>query len=180
MTFDQFITKFTGVFVDTDLAYGAQCMDLVHKYCQDVLGLSDLSILAAPAAYQVYTGFRWPQYFDKIANTPNGVPQKGDILIYGTGMGAWGHICIFVSGDVWNITSFDQNYPLGSSPHLQRHDYRYILGWLHPKQAPTTPSVPSSTCSDYMKQIKTITYGTNTTANKLEQIKGIFKSAGYV
>jgi hypothetical protein len=57
---------------DTDNAYGIQCMDLMHVYIKYVLGLEDLSILAAPNAKSVWLNFKseWAKYFIKIPNTP--------------------------------------------------------------------------------------------------------------
>jgi len=48
--------------------------------------------------------------------------------------GNWGHIAIYYEGDVNSFVSFDQNFPTGSSCHLQGHDYQNVLGWLHPLQ----------------------------------------------
>lgn len=136
MSFDQFITKYTGVGVDTDGAYGYQCMDLMHKYCQDVLGLADLKILAAPAAKDVWlTNAYGKDKFEIIPNTPTGVPQKGDIIFWGTGLGPYGHVAIFIQGDVNSFRSFDQNFPTGSKCTVTNHpSYNGVLGWLRYKQ----------------------------------------------
>ena len=66
MTFDEFISKWTNTSVDFDGVYPNQCMDLMHQYVYDVLGITDASVLAHPAAYQVFTEFSESQYFDKI------------------------------------------------------------------------------------------------------------------
>lgn len=134
MTFDEYISKFTGQTVDTDGVYPNQCMDLMHSYVYNVLGLTDLRLLAHPAAYQVFTEFTESQYFDKIDNTPTGIPQKGDIVLFNkTASNPYGHVCVFISGDANKFKSFDANYPTGSLPHVQDHTYGYCLGWLHPK-----------------------------------------------
>ncbi len=134
MTFDDFITKWTGQPVDFDGVYPNQCMDLMHQYVYDVLGLTDASMLAHPAAYQVFTEFTETQYFDKIDNTPTGIPQKGDIILFNkTASNPYGHVCVFISGDANKFKSFDANWPTGSLPHVQDHTYGYCLGWLHPK-----------------------------------------------
>ena len=39
MTFDEFIAKWNGKGIDLDYAYGDQCMDLMHQYIVEVLGL---------------------------------------------------------------------------------------------------------------------------------------------
>ena len=129
MTFDEFKVKYTGKGIDFDGYYGFQCMDLAHQYAVEVVG-KDFG--AAPAAKDV-----WNQTingYDKIPNTPTGVPTKGDILIWGTAIGAYGHIAVFDSGDANQFTSFDQNWPLNSLCHLQSHNYTGILGWFHPQK----------------------------------------------
>ena len=80
MTFDEFIKKYDGKEVDTDGYYGGQCMDLMHQYIVDVLNLP-LSLFAAPTAYQAYQNANDP-HFDKIANSPTGVPEK-ETLYFG-------------------------------------------------------------------------------------------------
>lgn len=134
MTYSQFVTQWNGKGIDFDGYYGFQCMDLAHKYAVDCVG-KDFS--PAPAAKDV-----WNQNidgYDKIANSLTGVPTKGDIVIWGTGVGAYGHIAIFDHGDANTFTSFDQNWPLNSLCHLQNHNYTGVLGWFHPKAQSSEP-----------------------------------------
>jgi hypothetical protein len=127
MTFDEFINKQTGKPVDFDGVYPNQCMDLMHQYVYDVLGLTDTRLLAHPSAYQVFTDFTETDYFEKIANTPTSVPQKGDIVLFNkTSSNPFGHVCIFVDGDANKFNSFDANFPTGSLPHIQNHSYTFL------------------------------------------------------
>lgn len=133
ITYDQFEAKYNGVGIDFDGAYGNQCMDLMHQYCVEVLGITDGSVLAAPTAKDVYLNFnniKGHDLFDKIDNTPTGIPNKGDIMFWGTGLGPYGHVAIYIDGDVNGFNSFDQNFPTGSKCHKQRHNYNGVLGWL--------------------------------------------------
>ena len=139
MSFDEFINKWNGKGIDTDGAFGFQCMDLMHKYVEEVLGLTDPRILAAPIARQVYENFDnvfGHGFFTRIPNTPTGVPLKGDIFFWGSKLGPAGHVAIFMDGDVNAFRSFDQNFPLGSKCHIQNHNYNGALGWLRIKNAP--------------------------------------------
>lgn len=139
MTFTQFRDKYNGQPVDFDGIYPNQCMDLMHEYVYEVLGIKDAKVLAAPAAYQAYTD-NYPQYFEKIDNTPDNVPQNGDIMFWGTGIGPYGHVAVFVDGDTNSFNSFDANWPTGSLCHIQHHSYNGVLGWLRPKtKEPTLP-----------------------------------------
>jgi hypothetical protein len=130
MNFDEFISKWTNKPIDFDGIYPNQCMDLAHQYAYEVLNITDKSVLSAPSAYQVYTQFKWPNYFTKIQNTPTGVPIKGDILIFGQSIGPFGHICVVVEGEMNSFKSFDANWPVGTLPHIQTHSYNGVLGWL--------------------------------------------------
>lgn len=135
MSFDEFITYWTGKPVDFDGIYPNQCMDLMHQYVYDVLNITDKTALAQPSAYLVFTNFQSEQgrqYFELVTNTPSNVPQKGDIVVFGQQVGTNGHVCIFISGDVNSFVSFDANWPAMSLPHQQEHDYNGVLGWLHP------------------------------------------------
>lgn len=128
MTYQQFVDKYNNKGIDFDGYYGYQCMDLAHQYAVEVVGKD---FAPAPAAKDV-----WKQDiegYDKIPNTPDGVPQKGDIIIWGVGVGPYGHIAVFDHGDANSFTSFDQNWPLNSLCHFQQHNYNGVLGWFHPK-----------------------------------------------
>lgn len=143
ITFDQFVAKYTGVGIDTDGYYGYQCMDLMHKYCQEVLGLQDLRILAASNAKSVYLNFNnvfGHELFEKIDNTPTGVPLKGDIVFYGNYPD--GHVDVFIQGDVNSYRSFSQNLPTGSLSNTINHpNYANVLGWLRYKIPPVVSPV---------------------------------------
>lgn len=168
MTFDQFITKYNGKGIDFDGYYGFQCMDLMHQYIKDVLGQADPNILRSPTANLVYKNFPnvgGSSLFAKINNTPTGVPQKGDILFWGTGLGPAGHVAIYISGDVNKFKSFDQNFPVGSLSHTQAHDYKAMLGWLRYKNSP--PAV------DKLTQIRVIINSGGSDSDKIFKIKQV-------
>ena len=158
ISFDDFITKWTGIGIDVD-NYPSdnkfQCMDLMHKYVEEVLGLTDSSLLADSGASQAYKNFSshpiWGKYFQKIDNTLWNAPQKGDIVFWD---GTYGHVAVFVNGNVLNFNSFDQNFPTGSLPHIQNHNYLSpkVLGWL--RFIPQIPVVNKYELA--YKQIKSI------------------------
>jgi regulator of replication initiation timing len=62
---------------------------------------------------------------------------------------SYGHIGIFVEGDVNSFKSFDQNYPIGSPAHIQGHTYANVLGWLRPKQI-----VEDQTCQQELEKVR--------------------------
>ena len=129
MTLQEFITKYTNKKLDYDGWYGAQCMDLMHQYIDEVLlNRHSPETLRAPSAKQAFINFQSDTLFEKIVNTPMGIPQEGDIMFWGGG--EWGHVAIYIDGDVNVFNSFDQNYPTGSSCHVQEHNYENVLGWV--------------------------------------------------
>lgn len=131
MTFEEFIARWTGKPIDFDGVYPNQCMDLMHQYVYDVLGIKDKAILAHPLAYQVYTNFTESNLFEKIANTLTNIPQRGDIFVFGASLnGGAGHVSIVTEANILRFKSFDANFPTGSLPHIQQHDYKHALGWL--------------------------------------------------
>ncbi len=94
------------------------------QYVYDVLGITDEIVLAQPAAYQVFINF------DNLAG------HNRTTKIFGTQIGPYGHVCVFVDGDVNGFRSFDANWPTGTLPHIQSHSYNGVLGWFHPKAVP--------------------------------------------
>lgn len=136
MTYEQFRVKYEGKGVDFDNYYGFQCMDLYRQYCKEVLDVPQSpSVNGAKDVWNTYL----TQYFDRFDNNPSAVPEKGDIIIWGVGVGTYGHIAIFDNGDVNKFKSFDQNWPVGSLCHLQDHNYTGVLGWLRKKAIDVPP-----------------------------------------
>jgi hypothetical protein len=129
MTFQQFIAKYNGKFVEVAGPNSPnQCTDLANAYLMEVLGQEPIKYANAkdfPA--RVNDSWSW------ILNTPEGIPSPGDMVIWD---GEYGHIAIFIDGDASRFNSFDQNYPAGTPAHMQSHTYLRpkVLGWLHPKE----------------------------------------------
>ena|SRR3990167_7908899 len=145
MTLQEFIDKWNGKGLDYDGAYGFQCMDVYRQYVKDVLGAKQ----SPPVTGAVNV---WDTYlsgvFTRTENTPTNSPKSGDVVIWGTRLGQYGHIAVCTEADANNFTSFDQNYPIGSVCHLQKHTYVGVLGWLRPKGISTPPVIPVETPTD--------------------------------
>ena len=130
MTTDEFVSKYNGKTIDFDGVFGGQCMDLYRQFVKEVLGFPQSPPVTG--AYQVWDTYL-SQYFDRIDNTPSGIPQKGDILIWGQSVGKYGHIAVYLEGNTSSFKSFDQNWPVGTNCHIQSHNYNGLLGWLTPR-----------------------------------------------
>ena len=59
MTFDNFITKYNGKFIDFDGYYGYQCVDLARQYIKDVLGYAPYTAMPSAAnAKTIFNNFK--------------------------------------------------------------------------------------------------------------------------
>lgn len=167
MTLDGFVDKYLGKKVDYDGFYGGQCVDLYRQYVKKVLGFPQSPGVGGAA--EIWESAD-PKYYDFIKNDPNAVPSRGDIVIWNRRVGGgFGHVAIFLSGDVNGFTSLDQNWPTLSKVTKTKHTYSSVIGWLHPKEdsmSDGTISVPSKTFeqlvgkADKLDQIRT-TIGTD-------------------
>ncbi len=135
MDLDQFIEKYTDKGIDFDGHFGNQCMDLYRQYVAEVLNYPQSK--PVPSAKDVWDTYL-PKYFDRVENKPTNIPLKGDIVIWGKEFGKHGHISVFVEGGVRTFKSFDQNSPLKSLSHVQKHNYKGVLGWLRPRKDMST------------------------------------------
>lgn len=137
MTFTEFRKKYLGKKVDWDKKYDGQCVDLFRQYVNDVLGLQQpKGVVGAKDFWTNYeTDPILKNNFKRIPNTPTGVPQEGDVMIWGAYSGnPYGHISIFIKGDVNKFISLDQNFPTLSKVTETEHNYTKpkVLGWLRP------------------------------------------------
>lgn len=140
MTLDQFVAKWLGKTADYDGYYGGQCVDLFRYYVAEVL--HNLQPDKVVGAKEFWTNFDRDRAlynnFTKITNTLTAVPQKGDVVIWDAWTGnPFGHVAIFLEGNVMSFISLDQNYPTLSLVTKTRHNYLSpkVLGWLRPKEA---------------------------------------------
>ena len=145
---DNFVENKDGECVDTDGLYGCQCVDLMHSYISEVLGIPlNAQWNLHGHAYQIFSnidqfvllssGSRVVR-LEKILNTPSAIPSKGDIIFWNSNIdGEFGHVAIFLDGNVNSFYSIDQNWPygdryIGSPAMITNHSYRNVAGWLHP------------------------------------------------
>jgi hypothetical protein len=141
MKLKEFIGKYDGKYLDWDGAFGAQCVDQARFYFSEVCGLErqPAGVVGAKDFYLLFE--KDPVLkgnFQKIPNTPEFVPKPGDVVIWDKSKtNPYGHIAIFVEGDVRSFDSLDQNLPAGSACRLVHHTYSNVLGFLRPKKEVT-------------------------------------------
>lgn len=138
--FDKFVQDNNGKPLEVeDPGAKDQCFDLALGWC-DILGIPREAIRHQFAS-QIWTN---PlditlRYFEYIPNTSNGIPQKGDLVVFA---GIVGHVsAAFGKGDPNTFDSFDQNWDTINFHDNQgnpicrtvTHDYKQVLGWLRPR-----------------------------------------------
>jgi hypothetical protein len=133
MTAKQWLDSTVGKYIDADGIYKYQCVDLVKDYFPKVIGIPAIR----NNAKDYWTNYP-TAHFTKIANTPSFIPKRGDIMVWGTGVGTYGHIAICEGEATTNyFVSLDQNWPYsnGTTPSKYiRHNYNSVLGVLRPKK----------------------------------------------
>ena len=136
MTVKSFFDAYEGLWIESssidNVGTRDQCVDVFRVYNKKVVGGNDMG----GNAVDYWTNYP-TDFYDKIPNTPTGVPQLGDVMVWGTNYGTYGHIAVCTDiADTKGFTSFDQNDPLKSKCHYQPHTYTGLLGWLRPKSLP--------------------------------------------
>lgn len=131
MTVDEFVNKYNGKKIDFDNFYGGQCVDLYRQYVAEVFGFPQSP--GVGGATEIWDTAS-PQYYDFIKNTPDGIPTKGDIVIWNRRVGGgFGHVAVFLEGNTDQFVSFDQNWRALNVCERTTHNYTNVIGWLHPK-----------------------------------------------
>ena len=130
MNFSEFLNKYNGQQnVGNTTENKGQCVGLVAVWI-DALSLPHVWGNAADLFANADEKF-----FDKILNTPEAIPQAGDIIVWSAKFnGTVGHTGIATgTADMNTLECFEQNDPLKSNCHLKVYKYSYVTGWLRPK-----------------------------------------------
>ena len=124
---DQFIKKYAGKRIDFDGNKRYWCVDLYRFYVKEVLHLPQTP--GVRSAYQI-----WTTAGANFRQITTGLPESGDIIIWGNGISADGHVAVCVSATPTSIKVFEQNNPIGKPCRVWDHSYKYVIGWLRPVQ----------------------------------------------
>ncbi len=141
-TYKEFIKNHLGRGVDVDGTAGVQCVDLIKAYLSEVFGIKAGSWGDARYYYERFKDKSWGGYnkmnkaFVRIENTPDFVPQKGDICVWGPDVSSShnsGHISIANgTGNTSYFYSHDQNWN-GKPMKAVKHSYKAFYGVLRPR-----------------------------------------------
>lgn len=130
MTYDEFVKEYNGKAVDYDGGYGVQCVDLAKLYMDKVLNVKIGAIGNAEAYWRRYDEI--PALYKNFTRI-QGIPQKGDLVVWGTELSKNGHIAIATGdGNLQTFTTYDQNWQI-KPMHLVEHSYHAVNGNLRPK-----------------------------------------------
>lgn len=159
-----------GNYIDVDGAYGNQCVDLIMAYYQ-YLGVSRVSGNGCDYAYNSL-----PDGWTRIQNTPDFVPQPGDIVVWTDAGWKNGHVAIFLSGDTSSFVSIDQNWPKGSVCKKVTHNYNYVWGVIRPnftsQEPPKNPTISKNQVwYDLKDTIEIRAYADNATSYYMSMFK---------
>ena len=116
-----------GKSIDYDGVYGVQCVDLIKAY------YSYLGVNAVKGNGCDYITNALPSGWQRIKNTPDFIPQPGDIAVWTSAVGGgYGHVGIVISGGLREFVSVDQNWG-GKSARKVTHNYSGFWGVIRPK-----------------------------------------------
>ena len=135
MNYNEFISTYLGKAIDYDGGYGVQCVDLIKLYLDKVFNLKIGAIGNAHVYFDNYDKVDiLKNNFTRIANTPDFIPNKGDIVVWSTAQGnGCGHIAIASGeGTTTYFYSYEQNWN-GKAMKKVYHTYTNVLGVLRPK-----------------------------------------------
>lgn len=135
MDYNEFINTYDGKAIDYDGVSGVQCVDLAKIYLDKVFGIKPGAWGNAKDYYLNFNNI--PQLrnnFNRIANSSSFVPQRGDIVVWGSAVGGgYGHIAIATGeGNTRQFYSYDQNWN-GKATHKVLHNYNGFYGVLRAK-----------------------------------------------
>lgn len=119
---------YIGQSIDLDGYYGAQCFDFANFWSQK-LGYGRFTGLKASGIYG-----QQPENYTWVANTPDGVPPMGAIVVWDDGInGTVGHVAVARAGSDTNVLrTDDQNWGVPRVIAVD-HNYNHVIGWGIPK-----------------------------------------------
>jgi len=150
MTLDEFVEKYKGKVVDFDKTYGAQCVDLVRQYFQDVWNLPEQpeSVGNGGAKDFYYKHNERPKqgkYLNCHSYIGVHTPPVGSVVVFKpTDDNKDGHIavCINATYDYIDVLEQDGVYNLKAKnegreqkpAYIAKWSYKRLLGWLVKKE----------------------------------------------
>ncbi|WGD37419.1 hypothetical protein [Lysinibacter sp. HNR] len=140
ISFDAWVTKVNGKYIDIDNAFGPQCHDIWLSYIVDVYGISSSQGQAGPPEGR--TENVWLN-FPRFANLANfftkigpGTGQRGDVAFWAHPTWPGSHVAVVIEDQGKHLRVVTQNPGATKIASLTKNGLR---GYLRPKNAPTEP-----------------------------------------
>ena len=165
ITFTDFLNKWNGKQCEMGGSANAmfQCVDIVNAWIAEYGEPIVLWTNAQDFPTKISKNFKY------ILNTPTGVPQQGDIIVWKS-PDKIGHIAICSTATSTKFVSFDQNWPVGSVCKLVNHVYTgtyEVMGWLRYEKQIDYPAL----LAEKDKQILTLTNKVNELEVQMVEVK---------
>jgi hypothetical protein len=146
MTLNEFVEKYKGKPVDFDKMYGAQCVDLVRQYFQDVWKLPKQPegvIGAQDFYYQHESRPIQRQYCNCHAYNGNQPPAGSVVIFKSTATNKFGHIAVCIKATSTGIEVLEQDGIANEAAlkegraqkgaYIANWKYDRLIGWLTSK-----------------------------------------------
>ena len=144
-----FMSKYLGVAVDFDKAYGAQCVDLIRQYFKDIWGLPRQPESVSGAEDFFFKHESRPiqrELCDCTAYDGNARPPIGSVVVFKAHQGnQYGHIGICVNTYEDGMDVFEQDGVANAAllkagleqkgAYISKWGYGRLAGWLTKKGA---------------------------------------------
>jgi len=146
ITLDEFMSANIGNSFKND--YGAQCVLLVKKFSEQVLGINLWYFgWSAKAWYENNYDTFDSRLWDKIPNTPDGVPSPGSLIFFKwNNFSKYGHVAVVVSATVNEVVVLEQNGWAGTGSwewtdaiRLNTYGYSQVQWWMTSTQKVNQP-----------------------------------------
>ena len=131
--FDEWLAQSKGKALSIDNNNSLDCVDVPKSWATFLFNVSWVQTIGYGNAKDLYNNAS-SNYFDKIPNSPTGVPNPGDIIVWGTGIGIYGHIAVVIWANVNTFMVLEQDsYKQVAAYQRQWLNYSAVIGWLRPK-----------------------------------------------
>lgn len=139
ISLDEFIAQYTGqqmLYPGKGEYLRGECVQLARLWIDE--GLAAPQPQGVQGAADLWAGAFDARAWERHENTPDAVPEAGDVVIWSRQYGPFGHVAVALGGgDTNRFQAFSQNDPTGTAAAVREYTYRRVLGWFRPLPART-------------------------------------------
>ena len=138
ISLSDFVTAYDGKSIDYDGIFPGECVDLVNKYADDVIGARPFSTPLTGGASDIWNiaGSADSSKFTRVSMPA--IPIIGDVVVYGEPYGRhiengkqlfWGHVVIYIGND----RILEQNSRKYHTTTISPYSPKYAIGIIRPR-----------------------------------------------